>query len=64
MPGLIALMFDEVIVQNEPTVPLYSEHSFVTWRAPLRCVACVAEPAAATARGGDDRGDERPGCAS
>src|SRR5918992_4556356 len=36
MPRLIALMFDEVIVQKEPAWPLYCEHSFVTWRVPLR----------------------------
>jgi hypothetical protein len=29
-------MFEDVIVQNEPAAPVYSEHSFVTWRAPLR----------------------------
>src|SRR5262245_3607619 len=40
-------MFDDVIVQKPPAWKLYSEHSFVTWSAPLRA-AGVAEPAAAT----------------
>ena len=40
-------MFEDVIVQNEPAVPSYCEHSFVTWRAPLRSVE-LAEPAVAT----------------
>jgi hypothetical protein len=36
---LIALRFEDVIVQNDPAGPSYCEHSFVTWRAPLRGVA-------------------------
>jgi hypothetical protein len=35
-PTSIASRFDEVIVQKPPARRVYSEHSFVTWRAPLR----------------------------
>src|SRR4029077_13329750 len=35
-PTPICFTFEDVIVQNEPASPVYSEHSFVTWRAPLR----------------------------
>src|SRR5215210_3804352 len=46
-PTSIARRLDDVIVQNEPAWPLYCEHSFVAWRAPLRAVD-VAELAVAT----------------
>src|SRR5438105_12349443 len=35
-PTSIAFRLDDVIVQKEPAWPLYCEHSFVAWRAPLR----------------------------
>jgi len=35
-PTSIAFRLDEVTVQKEPAWPVYSEHSFVTCRAPLR----------------------------
>jgi len=30
------LTFEDLIVQKEPAPPVYPEHSFVTWRSPLR----------------------------
>jgi hypothetical protein len=33
---LILPRFEDVIVQNEPAAPVYSEHSFVTWRGLCR----------------------------
>jgi hypothetical protein len=33
-PALIALMFEDVIVQKSPARPVYAEQFFVTWRAP------------------------------
>ena len=32
-------MLEAVIVPKEPARPVYSEHSFVSWRAPLRADA-------------------------
>jgi hypothetical protein len=49
-PGSIALMFDEVKVQNDPACPVYSEHSFVTWRSPLRGEAATAGASPASDR--------------
>src|SRR5437762_14300312 len=48
-------MFADTIVQNDPTVPLYCEHSLVTCRRPLVGVdmarpAVAADPAAATTK--------------
>src|SRR4029077_10190814 len=45
VPTGIALRFEEVTVQKEPASPVYFEHSFVTWRIPLR----GAEASAGTA---------------
>jgi len=33
---LIAGRLEDVNVQKEPAWPLYTEHSFVTWRCPFR----------------------------
>ena len=35
-PTVIALRFEDVIVQKPPARPVAFEQSFVTWRAPLR----------------------------
>ena len=35
-PTSISGRFEDVIVQKSPARPQYSEHSFVTWSAPLR----------------------------
>jgi hypothetical protein len=48
-------MFADTIVQKDPTVPLYCEHSFVTCKRPLVGVdlaepAVAANPAAATTK--------------
>src|SRR6266567_4529001 len=50
-PTLIALRFEDVIVQKEPAAPVYCEHSFVTRSSPLRGEEPVfaAELAPATA---------------
>jgi hypothetical protein len=42
-------MFEDVNVQKEPARPVYCEHSFVTFRAPLRGVADANGAATATA---------------
>src|SRR5213080_4064398 len=36
VPTLMALRFEDVIVQKPPARRVYCEHSFVTWSAPLR----------------------------
>src|SRR6266513_731314 len=36
VPTLMALRFEDVIVQKPPASRVYCEHSFVTWSAPLR----------------------------
>src|SRR5919201_2163993 len=63
-PTSIAFRLDDVIVQKEPAWPLYCEHSFVAWRAPLRAVG-VAElavvPSAVSAGGRDGHLHERAG---
>jgi hypothetical protein len=33
---VISGRFEDVIVQKVPGMPVFCEHSFVTWRAPLR----------------------------
>src|SRR5687767_11411195 len=51
-PTSIAARFEDVIVQNVPSVPSNSEHSFVTCRAPLRgkdAAAGAAPPGAVAA---------------
>jgi hypothetical protein len=35
-PTSISVTSEDVIVQTSPAWPVYSEHSFVTWRSPLR----------------------------
>src|SRR4029450_9770859 len=35
-PTSMASTFEDVIVQNWPARPAFCEHSFVTWRSPLR----------------------------
>src|SRR6187431_2794413 len=35
-PTSMASTFEDVIVQNWPAWPAFSEHSFVTWSSPLR----------------------------
>ena len=52
-PTSIAARFEDVIVQNVPFVPSNCEHSFVTWRAPLRgkdAAVEAASPGACTGR--------------
>src|SRR5438093_8801217 len=38
-PAWISSTFEDVIVQKSPAWPLYSEHSLVSWRSPLRAMA-------------------------
>ncbi len=47
-PTVIAFRFDMVIVQKEPARPVYTEHSFVRWRAPLFREDSEDEPSAAS----------------
>src|SRR5450759_2848391 len=42
-PTGIALRFEEMIVQKPPDLCVYSWHSFVTWRSPLRGEAAEAD---------------------
>jgi len=44
-PTSIAARLEDVIVQNVPFVPSYCEHSYVTWRVPIRVEDAAAEAA-------------------
>ena len=58
---LIAVRFEDVIVQNVPFVPSNCEHSFATWRAPLRGKDAAAEVASSGAVAARPEGEVTPG---